>query len=145
MERVYILGNMYPEPAAPFSLSLSVTHAVVMLFFAFFFFTNRCEATIMLIFSKVRRYSTHKHTLVPITASIKDESDGWEGNPFLGYCHPQCHWMNGRVVHLSRNATYPHLETKTCFDHSFPSPKVQPIIILIHEIFTNAKQCEYIV
>lgn len=85
-------------------LSLSVTHAVVMLFF----FTNRCEATIVLIFSTVRRYSAHKHTLVPITASIKDESDGREGNPFLGYCHPQCHWMNGRVVHLSRNATYPH-------------------------------------
>lgn len=38
-----------------------------------------------------------------------------------------------------------HLETKTCFDHSFPSPKVQPIIILINEIFTNANQCEYIV
>lgn len=85
------------------SLSLSVTHAVVMLFF--FFLTNRCEATIVLIFSTVRRYSTHKHTLVPFTASIKDESDGWEGNPFLGNCHPQCHWMNGR---LSRNATYPH-------------------------------------
>lgn len=63
MERVYILGNMYPEPAAPFSLSLSLCDSCSSYaLFCFFFFTNRCEATIMLIFSKVRRYSTHKHT-----------------------------------------------------------------------------------
>ncbi len=100
MERVY-WGTFTQSPQ---HFSLSLTHAVVMLFF----FLNRCEATIVLIFSTVRRYSAHKHTLVPITASIKDESYQWGGNPFLRYCHPQCHWINGHVVHLSQNTTYPH-------------------------------------
>lgn len=100
MERVHALGNVYSRPAAP--LSLSVTHGDSRGSYAAALFYKRCEATIALIFSTVRRYSAYKHTLVPIMASVRDESEGWGGNPFLRYCHPQGHWMNGRLVHLSR-------------------------------------------
>lgn len=136
--------SVYAGEHVPRACSTSLSLCDSCSSYALFFFTNRCEATIVLIFSTVRRYSAHKHTLVPITASIKDESDGREGNPFLGYCHPQCHWMNGRVVHLSRNATYPHTwRQRPASDHSFLSPKVQAI--KIQEIFTNAKHLEYLV